>query len=65
MHQERLPILDSFIAATALNNGFTIVTRNTKDFTDFGDEVFSARFDPLGSKLRDNISIERHFFSHE
>jgi predicted nucleic acid-binding protein len=28
-----LPLLDSFIAATALTRGFTVVTRNTKDFT--------------------------------
>jgi toxin FitB len=36
-----LPMLDSLIAATALNKGFTVVTRNTKDFEAFGVEVFN------------------------
>jgi toxin FitB len=36
-----LPMLDSLIAATALNKGFTVVTRNTKDFQAFGVEVFN------------------------
>ncbi len=31
-----LPILDAFIAATTLTADCTIVTRNTKDFTDCG-----------------------------
>jgi toxin FitB len=35
-----LPILDTLIAATALNRGFTIVTRNVKDFSAFGVDVF-------------------------
>jgi toxin FitB len=36
-----LPMLDSLIAATALNKGLTIVTRNTKDFEAFGVDVFN------------------------
>jgi toxin FitB len=36
-----LPILDSLIAATALNKGLTIVTRNTKDFEAFGVDIFN------------------------
>lgn len=36
-----LPILDSLIAATALNKGLTVVTRNTKDFEAFGVDVFN------------------------
>jgi toxin FitB len=36
-----LPMLDSLIAATALNKGLTIVTRNTKDFEAFGADVFN------------------------
>ncbi|GHV55178.1 ribonuclease VapC [Spirochaetia bacterium] len=31
-----LPLKDSFIAATALTHRCTLVTRNTKDFTDIG-----------------------------
>ena len=29
---DRLPLLDSMIAATALQHGFTVATRNTRDF---------------------------------
>ena len=36
-----LPILDSFIAATALDRGLTIVTQNTKDFIGIGVDVFN------------------------
>jgi toxin FitB len=32
----RLPTMDSLIAATALQTGFTLVTRNEKDFTGTG-----------------------------
>ena len=32
----QLPSLDSLIAATALHHGLTVVTRNTKDFQQFG-----------------------------
>jgi predicted nucleic acid-binding protein len=31
-----LPVIDSLIAATALEFGLTLVTRNTKDFDGFG-----------------------------
>jgi predicted nucleic acid-binding protein len=31
-HRKTLPIVDSFIAATALVHHLTLVTRNTKDF---------------------------------
>ena len=36
--RKRPPVLwrDALIAATALVHGFTVVTRNTKDFVDFG-----------------------------
>lgn len=40
-----LPIIDSLIAATALNRNLTIVTRNTKDFEAFGVEVFNPWVD--------------------
>ena len=29
---DKLPLLDSMIAATALQHGFTVATRNTRDF---------------------------------
>ena len=31
-----LPVADSLIAATALHHGFTLATRNTKDFSGLG-----------------------------
>ncbi len=37
--------LDAMIAATALVHGFTVVTRNTKDFVDFG-VAFHDPFSP-------------------
>jgi predicted nucleic acid-binding protein len=36
----RLPLLDSMIAATALNHGLTVATRNTRDFERVGVPVF-------------------------
>ena len=39
-----LPVLDSMIAATALEHGLTIATRNTRDFRKTGVKVF----DPFG-----------------
>jgi toxin FitB len=36
-----LPMIDSLIAATALNHGLTVVTRNAKDFEAYGVEVFN------------------------
>ena len=36
---ESLPIKDSLIAATALHHGFTVVTRNTRDFAKSGVKV--------------------------
>ena len=36
-----LPVFDSLIAATALNRGLIVVTRNSKDFEAFGVEVFN------------------------
>ena len=36
---EALPIKDSLIAATALVHGFTVVTRNTRDFKKAGVKV--------------------------
>ncbi|MBK7976228.1 MAG: PIN domain-containing protein [Deltaproteobacteria bacterium] len=39
-----MPIKDSMIAATALKHGFTVVTRNGRDF----DKAGVAIFDPFG-----------------
>jgi predicted nucleic acid-binding protein len=39
-----LPVLDSMIAATALEHGLTIATRNTRDFRKTAVKVF----DPFG-----------------
>ncbi len=36
-----LSVVDGFIAATALENGLTIVTRNVKDFAGLGVTVFN------------------------
>ena len=35
------PITDSLIAATAIQNGLTLVTRNTKDFEHTGAKLFN------------------------
>ncbi len=37
-----LPIIDSFLAATALEYDLTIITRNTADFTDTGARVLNV-----------------------
>lgn len=36
---EKLPVMDSLIAATALRNGFTVVTRNVRDLQRCGAPV--------------------------
>ena len=36
-----LKVVDGFIAATALENGLTVVTRNVKDFAGLGVAVFN------------------------
>jgi len=36
---QSLPLLDSMIAATALEHGFTVVTRNVRDFQKAGVKV--------------------------
>ena len=36
---ESLPVKDSLIAATALHHGFTVLTRNTRDFGKSGVKV--------------------------
>jgi predicted nucleic acid-binding protein len=36
---EPLPLLDGMIAATALQHGLTVVTRNTRDFKKTGVEI--------------------------
>jgi len=38
---EALPILDAFIAATAIVADCTVVTRNTKDFANCGLQLFN------------------------
>lgn len=38
---EKLPVMDSLIAATALRNGFTVVTRNIRDMQRCGASVFN------------------------
>jgi hypothetical protein len=44
-HRQRigrpLAVADGMIAATALENGLTLVTRNTKDFTGLGLEMLN------------------------
>ena len=35
------PLVDAQIAATALRHGMTLVTRNVRDMTDFGVELFN------------------------
>jgi predicted nucleic acid-binding protein len=37
---QTLPVLDGMIAATALEHGLTIATRNTRDFRKTGAKVF-------------------------
>jgi len=36
-----LKVVDGFIAATALENGLTVVTRNVKDFAGLGVAVLN------------------------
>jgi predicted nucleic acid-binding protein len=38
---DKLPLLDSMIAATALQHGFTVATRNTRDFNKTGVQVLN------------------------
>jgi len=41
-----LPLVDSMIAATALVNGLTVVTRNTRDFAHTSVKVFNLWLQP-------------------
>ena len=41
-----LPLVDSMIAATALVNGLTVVTRNTRDFAHTSVKVFNPWLQP-------------------
>lgn len=46
-----LPVIDTFLAATARVHSLTLVTRNEKDFKGLGLEIlnpFSLRFPPAG-----------------
>jgi len=38
---EKLPVMDSLIAATAMRNGFTVVTRNVRDMRRCGAPVLN------------------------
>jgi len=38
---KQIKVADGLIAATALHHSPAIVTRNTKDFTDLGVEIFN------------------------
>jgi toxin FitB len=38
---DKLPLLDSMIAAAALQHGFTVATRNTRDFNKTGVQVLN------------------------
>jgi toxin FitB len=38
---DKLPLLDSMIAASALQHGFTVATRNTRDFNKTGVQVLN------------------------
>lgn len=40
-HAQPIPVIDGLIAATARVNGFTVVTRNVKDFERSGVQVFN------------------------
>jgi len=44
-HARPLPVVDALIAATALANGLTVVTRNIKDFEYSGVRAFSPCID--------------------
>lgn len=41
MKGEKLPVMDSFIAATAIAHGLVVVTRNVKDMERCRARVFS------------------------
>ena len=41
-----LPVLDTMIAATALEHGLTLVTRNVRDFKRTGVKVLNPFYDP-------------------
>lgn len=43
--REKLPVMDSLIAATAMRNGFTVVTRNVRDMQHCGVPVLNP-WDP-------------------
>jgi predicted nucleic acid-binding protein len=36
-----LPFVESLLGATAIQNGLTVFTRNTRDFEDLGTEVIN------------------------
>lgn len=40
-----VPAIDSLLAATAAHHGLRLVTRNTRDFTDFGIDVINPWMD--------------------
>lgn len=42
-----IELRDSFIAATASSRGWTVATRNTKDFTSLGVQVFNPWIERL------------------
>jgi hypothetical protein len=47
LHRSRTLEADGLVAATALVHGFTVVTRNTADFMEFGVAIFNP-FGPRG-----------------
>ncbi len=58
-HRNNHHLEDALLAATALTHDLTVVTRNTKDFTDFGVRLINPFLTPNNCTLKDKISADR------